>query len=155
MRTFTTPADLQDAVGADLGTTGWTVMAQERVDTMADAIDDHQWIHVDEERAAAGPFGGTIAHGFLTLSWLPTMAAELYDFSAWPAVINYGLDKARFPTPVHVGDRIRAHATLADVAQKSTGTLVTLDLTLEIEGEERPGCLCRFLVLLLGDPAGQ
>lgn len=154
MRTFTTTADLQNAVGTDLGTTGWTVVTQERVGTMADAIDDHQWIHVDEGRAKAGPFGGTIAHGFLTLSWLPTLAGETFDFSAWPALINYGLDKARFPTPVHVGDRVRAHATLADVAVKGTGTLVSLDLALEIEGEERPGCLCRFLVLLLGEPAG-
>ena len=155
MRTFTTTADLLAAEGTELGVTDWTVVTQERVNTMADAIDDHQWIHIDKERAKNGPFGGTIAHGFLTLSWLPTLASGAYDFSAWPALINYGLNKVRFPVPVHVGDRVRARATLAGVAEKGTGTLVTLDLVMEIEGSEKPGCLCQFLVLLLGEPGGR
>lgn len=158
MRTFTTTEELTDAKGEDLGVTDWTTMTQERVNTMADAIDDHQWIHVDKERADAGPFGGPIAHGFLSLSYLPTLAGQTFDFSAWPALINYGLNKARFPVPVHVGDRIRAHAVLAhavlaDVVPKGSGTLVTLDLTLEIEGSDKPGVLCEFLVLLLGEPS--
>jgi len=152
MRTFTTTEELTDAKGEDLGVTDWTTMTQERVNTMADAIDDHQWIHVDKERADAGPFGGPIAHGFLSLSYLPTLAGQTFDFSAWPALINYGLNKARFPVPVHVGDRIRAHAVLADVVPKGSGTLVTLDLTLEIDGSDKPGVLCEFLVLLLGEP---
>jgi acyl dehydratase len=149
MRSFTSTEELTAAKGEDLGVTDWTTMTQERVNTMADAIDDHQWIHVDEERAKDGPYGGTIAHGYLTLALVPTLAGQVFDFSAWGTLINYGLEKVRFPNPVRVGDRVRARVRLADVADKAGGILVTLDLTMEIEGQERPGCISRVLILLL------
>lgn len=149
MRTFTTTDELQAAVGEDLGTSDWMTVTQDRVNTMADAIDDHQWIHVDAVRAKDGPFGGTVAHGYLTLALAPTLAGEVFDFSAWGTLINYGLNKVRFPSPVRVGDRIRVRVRLADVAEKAGGTLVTLELTTEIEGGDRPGCLVEALILLL------
>lgn len=149
MRTFTTTDDLRAAVGEDLGTSDWLTVTQDRVNTMADAIDDHQWIHVDEERAKNGPYGGTIAHGYLTLALVPTLAGQVFDFSAWGTLINYGLEKVRFPEAVRVGDRVRAQVRLGDVTDKAGGTLVTLDLTLEIEGRDRPGCTSQALILLL------
>ena len=102
MRTFTDLAQLADAVGEDLGHTDWLEMTQERVDQFAEATDDHQWIHVDQERAAAGPFGGTIAHGYLTLSLIPHFSHEIFDVQTDGARLNYGLNKVRFPNPVKV-----------------------------------------------------
>ena len=103
MRTFTTFEQLSEAVGEDLGTTGWLEMTQDRVDAFADATDDHQWIHVDVERARAGPFGGTIAHGYLTLSLIPHFIPELFSLQTPGPRLNYGINKARFPHPVKVG----------------------------------------------------
>ena len=110
MRTFTSLDELAGAAGEDLGSTDWLEVSQDRVDLFADATDDHQWIHVDAERAAAGPFGGTIAHGFLTLSLIPFFASQLFDFETPGARLNYGLNKVRFPNPVKVGARVRASA---------------------------------------------
>ena len=110
MRTFTTFEQLEEAVGEVLGPSGWLEMTQQRVDAFADATDDHQWIHVDVERATAGPFGGTIAHGYLTLSLIPRFMPDLFSLKTPGPRLNYGVNKARFPNPVKVGARILSRA---------------------------------------------
>ena len=115
--TYETPADLVDAVGDNYGPTEWIEITQERIDTFADATDDHQWIHVNPERAAAGPFGGTIAHGYLTLSLCARFLGELCAVKQASMGINYGLNKARFPAPVRSGARIRARGELAEATE--------------------------------------
>src|SRR4051794_41564812 len=109
-------AELTAAEGAELGPTGWLVVDQARVDQFAEATDDHQWIHVDPERAAAGPFGGTIAHGYLTLSLLPALMAEVWRVEDARLGINYGLNRVRFPSPVPVGSRVRVVGRLKEAA---------------------------------------
>ena len=150
MRTFTTLEEIADAVGQDLGTTDWLTIDQERVNAFADATDDHQWIHVDLERAAAGPFGGTIAHGYLTLSLLPAFGTQVLRLETPGAKLNYGLNKVRFPAPVPVGSRIRAHARLVDVVDVPAGKQVTFGWTIEIEDVPKPACVAETVVLLLG-----
>src|SRR4051794_27975840 len=115
MRTFTTVEELSAAVGEDLGTTEWLEVTQQRVDAFADATGDHQWIHVDVERAKRGPCGGTIAHGYLTLALIPWFAPQLLERKTPGARLNYGVNKVRFPSPVRVGARIRAGAVLLEV----------------------------------------
>ncbi len=149
MRTFISLDEITDAAGQDLGTTEWVTIDQARVDAFADATDDHQWIHVDTERAAAGPFGGTIAHGYLTLSLLPRFGAELFRLETPGAKLNYGLNKVRFPAPVPVGARIRAHAEVLDVADVPAGKRVTFGWTIEIEDAPKPACVAESVVLLL------
>ncbi|WP_194891540.1 MaoC family dehydratase [Catenulispora pinisilvae] len=149
-RTVTGVAGLLDlgAVGpdtvnpsaVDLGHSSWLAIEQERVNTFADATDDHQWIHVDPERAAAGPFGGAIAHGYLTLSLLIPLWSELLTVTDVAMGVNYGLNKVRFPAPVHVGSRIRAHGTIASVTEVKGGAEVVVDLSVEIEGQDKPAC---------------
>ena len=112
MKTFTGIAEIAAAVGTELGTSDWVTIDQGRIDAFADATGDHQWIHVDAERAKAGPFGTTIAHGFLTLSLLPSFFAQIYRVEGIAMGINYGLGKARFPSPVRVGSRLRATSRL-------------------------------------------
>jgi len=132
-------ADLEHLTGSVIGVSDWWEITQERVNAFADATDDHQWIHVDEERATAGPFGGTIAHGFLTLSLTVAMTAELEMDVGSPAMaINYGLEKVRYPAPVPVGSRIRAHVELASVADVEGGIQVNRKLSIEVEGTEKP-----------------
>ena len=150
MRVFTTIDELGDAVGEDLGTTAWLEVTQERVDAFADATDDHQWIHVDVERAKAGPFGGTIAHGYLTLSLIPRFSTELFRLDTPGPRLNYGLNKVRFPNPVKVGARIRAAAQIAEVSDVPAGKQMVTRYTIEIEGEEKPACVAETVVLLLG-----
>ena len=150
MRVFTTIDELGDAVGEDLGTTEWLEVTQERVDAFADATDDHQWIHVDVERAKAGPFGGTIAHGYLTLSLIPRFSPELFRLDTPGPRLNYGLNKVRFPNPVKVGARIRAAAQIAEVSDVPAGKQMVTRYTIEIEGEEKPACVAETVVLLLG-----
>ena len=149
MRTFTDLTQLRDAVGEELGRTEWLEMTQERVDRFADATDDHQWIHVDRGRAAAGPFGGTIAHGYLTLSLVPFLGSQVFSFDTPGAKLNYGANKVRFPHPVPVGSRVRSHVTLADVTDLPSGKQVVLRHTVEIEGVEKPGLVAETVVLLL------
>src|SRR5215218_4274266 len=103
MRTFISVEELQQAVGEELGSSDWLLIEQSRVDLFADATDDHQWIHVDQARAADGPFGGTIAHGYLTLSLIPWLSSQIFAFETPGARLNYGLNKVRFPAPVRVG----------------------------------------------------
>jgi acyl dehydratase len=150
VRTFTSLDEIAGAAGEELGSTEWLTIDQARVDAFADATDDHQWIHVDAERAAAGPFGGTIAHGYLTLALLPRFGAEVLRLETPGAKLNYGLNKVRFPAPVPVGARIRAHAKVADVTDLPTGTQVTFGWVIEIENVPKPACVAETVVLLVG-----
>ncbi|MQA16059.1 MAG: dehydratase [Pseudonocardiaceae bacterium] len=145
MRVFTGADDLRSAAGEQLGTSDWMTIDQERIDTFADATGDHQWIHVDTEKAAAGPFGTTIAHGFLTLSLLPYLMAQVYRVDGVRMGINYGLNKMRFPAPVPAGSKVRANAELAEVEDVQGGLQLVLRTTLEIEGSDKPGCVAEWV----------
>ena len=147
---FTTVDSLRAAAGGDLGSSGWLLVTQERVDAFAEATGDFQWIHVDRVRAAAGPYGGTLAHGFLTLSLVPVLASEVFRVEVDRPRLNYGLDRVRFPAPVRVGARIRCRVRLAEVTDEPAGVRLTLDHTVELEGGTRPACVARQLVLLPG-----
>jgi acyl dehydratase len=149
MRILDDLAALPDLAGEDLGTSDWLEVDQDRVNLFADATGDHQWIHVDVERATAGPFGGTIVHGYLTLSLLVLLGAQVFRLETPGARLNYGLNKVRFPAPLLVGSRIRSHVTLAGVSTLPTGTQVTLRHTVEIEGHDKPACVAESVVLLL------
>jgi acyl dehydratase len=149
MRVFESPDEVVAAVGEDLGTSDWVELTQERVDAFADATGDHQWIHVDVERAAAGPFGGTIAHGYLTLSLVPWLGSQVFTLAGQGAALNYGTNKVRFPQPVPVGSRIRTHVNVAEAQQVQAGTQVVFRHTIEIEGQDKPGCVAETVVLLL------
>ncbi|MGW2661802.1 MaoC family dehydratase [Nocardia tengchongensis] len=141
------PADLIGLTGQQLGTTEWIEITQEQVDLFADATDDHQWIHTDPRRAAAGPFGGTIAHGYLTLSLAPVAIADVLEIRDLTAALNYGLNKVRFPAPVPVGSKIRTTVTVNDVQQKTSGIEAVFGLTYEIDGGSRPACVADVVVL--------
>jgi len=149
MRVFTTFDEITAAVGEEVGTSEWLTIDQERVNRFAEATDDFQWIHVDVERADAGPFGGTIAHGYLTLSLLPYLGSQIFDLQTPGAKLNYGLNKVRFPTPVRVGSRVRATCTFSQVTDVPAGKQVTMNYVVEIEGESKPALVAEFLVLLL------
>ena len=149
MRTFTSIEEVSSAVGEDLGASDWLTIDQQRVDAFADATDDHQWIHVDVERAKAGPFGGTVAHGYLTISLLPVFGTQVFRLETPGAKLNYGLNKVRFPAPVPVGARIRAHAKVIDVVGVPAGKQVTFGWTIEIEDGPKPACVAETVVLLL------
>ena len=149
MRVFSSLDDIESAVGDDLGHSDWLEITQERIDAFADATGDHQWIHVDPERAARGPFGGTVAHGYLTLSLIPFLAGQIFAFDAPGARINYGTDKVRFPSPVPVGSRIRAHAVIDHLTDLPQGKQLVIRYTIEIEGQNKPGCVADAVVLLL------
>jgi acyl dehydratase len=135
------PDAVRAAVGTHLGFSDWLLMEQERVNTFADATGDHQWIHVDPERAAAGPFGAPIAHGYLTMSLSNYFLPQIIETKGFSAGINYGVDKVRFPSPVKVGDRIRAGAELVDVTDVNGGLQTLVRITIEIEGSDRPACV--------------
>jgi acyl dehydratase len=137
-------AELEALVGKPLGYSEWFEISQHRVNTFADATDDHQWIHLDAERAAAGPFGTTIAHGYLTLSLLVPMWHDILQFEGLRMGINYGLNKVRFPSPVPVGSRIRAGGTLVSVEAVADGALqVVVDFIIEREGGQKPCCIAQ------------
>jgi acyl dehydratase len=149
MRVFTTLDEVSAAVGQELGTSDWLLVEQDRVDMFAEATGDHQWIHVDVERAKAGPFGGTIAHGYLTLSLVPWLGSQVFGLETPGAKLNYGVNKVRFPSPVPVGSRVRAHVSVADVTDLPTGKQMTLRFVVEIEGSDKPACVAETVVLLL------
>ena len=138
-------ADLPGLAGRDLGVSDCLSLDQARIDRFADAADDHQWIHVDPERAAEGPFGAPIAHGFLTLSLIIPLQTELFDVDGVTTKVNYGLDKVRFVSPVKVGDRIRLTAVIAEVIEVPGGVQVVIDETIEIEGGSKPALIARSL----------
>ncbi|WP_433346979.1 MaoC family dehydratase [Microtetraspora malaysiensis] len=130
--------------GKDLGRSGWLEITQERVNTFADATGDHQWIHVDAEKAKDGPFGGTIAHGYLTLSLVIPLFNELLDIQGVKMSVNYGLEKVRFPSPVRVGAKVRLAATVESVSEVAgNGVQMLLDFTVEVEGSDKPACVAR------------
>jgi acyl dehydratase len=135
--------ELAALVGQDLGTSAWVEIDQARIDLFADATGDHQWIHTDPERAKDGPFGTTIAHGYLTLALIIPMWTEILDVRSVRTKVNYGLGKVRFPAPVPVGAKIRAHATLTNVEQIPGGIQGTVDLTVEIDGNPKPACVAQ------------
>jgi acyl dehydratase len=136
---------LKKLVGEHLGYSEWRQITQEQVNLFADATGDHQWIHVDIERANAGPFGGPIAHGYLTLSLAPTLLNEIMQVSGVSMGINYGLNKLRFPAPVPVGSKVRAGASLAGVEDVAGGVQCTLAVTFEIEGGTKPVCVAEIV----------
>ncbi|MFF7790656.1 MaoC/PaaZ C-terminal domain-containing protein [Streptomyces sp. NPDC007991] len=137
--------ELKKLAGSDLGTSEWIEVTQERIDTFADATGDHQWIHVDPEKAKEGPFGAPIAHGYLTLSLFIPLFTELLDVQGVTTKVNYGLNKVRFPSPVKVGSRIRLTAKLAEVAEVPGGVQITVDGAIEIEGGGKPAAVLQSL----------
>ncbi|MFG2331895.1 MaoC family dehydratase [Streptomyces sp. NPDC048604] len=140
-RIFTSAEELTAAVGEQLGYSAWLEIEQKRFDLFAEATGDHQWIHVDPERAAAGPFGRTIAHGYLTLSLLPTLVPQIMRVEGMKMGLNYGTNKVRFPSPVPVGSRLRASAVLTEVTEAGGGVQVTATVTVEREGGDKPVCV--------------
>ena len=145
MKSFEHLAELQALVGQSVGTSDWITVTQERVNLFADATGDHQWIHIDPERAAKGPFGTTIAHGFLTLSLLPEMSASAMEVLDTRMGVNYGLGKVRFPAPVPVGSRLRGHFKLTKYEPLEGGAQLTVEVTMEREGSEKPVCVAESL----------
>jgi Acyl dehydratase len=143
-------ADLREKVGQNVGTTDWFVMDQARIDAFADCTEDRQFIHTDPEAAKAGPFGGTIAHGFLTLSMLARFLQTGFEKPNVKATINYGFDKVRFLTPVHSGKRVRGHFNLKELTEKRPGQWVmTVECTVEIEGTEKPALIADWILQFL------
>lgn len=149
MRVLNNRQEIAESAGTELGVSAWTAIEQERIDLFADATGDRQWIHIDPERAADGPFGATVAHGYLTLSMLPFLAAQAYAFAGDVARVNYGLNKVRFMTPVRVGSRIRDRVKVLEVRDIAKGQQVTLQHTVEIEGADKPACIAEAVVLVM------
>jgi len=146
MKIFESITELEALVGQEVGVSDWTLIDQQRVGLFADATDDHQWIHIDPERAKQGPFGGPIAHGFLTLSLLPHLTASAIGFRDTVLAINYGLNKVRFPSPVPVGSRVRGRFKLLSVEplppqMGHPGAQIVWEVTIEREGSEKPVCV--------------
>lgn len=137
--------DIATAAGKDLGYSDYRVVTQEQVNTFADATDDHQWIHTDPEKAKEGPFGGPIAHGYLTLSLQIAFWSELFDVTGVKTRVNYGLEKVRFPSPVPVGSKIRMKATIAEVDEVKGGYQIAVDQVIEVEGASKPAVVSRGL----------
>lgn len=150
MRTFDNVAAFAAAIDEDLGTSDWLTVTQENINMFADATGDHQWIHVDAEKAASGPFGTTIAHGYLTLALLPTLLAQIYSVDNVALGMNYGANKVRFPAPVPVGSRLRASAKLLAANPIAIGTQFVIQATVEREGAEKPVCIAEVVYVLAG-----
>jgi len=137
--------ELPQLVGTEIGPSDWITISQERINTFADATDDHQWIHVDPERAQDGPFGAPVAHGFLTLSLFIPLWSSIFDIEGVTTKVNYGLDRVRFTSPVTVGSRVRLTATLTKVEEVSGGVQLSTSGVIGIEGQERPAVIVDFL----------
>ncbi len=144
-RVFAHPSELLSAVGETLGPTDWLTIDQPRIDQFADATDDHQWIHVDPEKAAAGPFGACIAHGYLTLSLVNKFLPGLIEVQSTTMGVNYGVEKVRFPNAVRVGQRIRGRGEIVKVEEKPGAVQVNVRVTVEIDGEDRPACVAETI----------
>jgi acyl dehydratase len=149
MRVFNGIDELEKVVGEHLGHSDWHTVTQENVDQFADATGDHQWIHVDTEKAKAGPFGGTIAHGYMTLSLIPMLNAQIYRIDGLSMGINYGANKVRFPAPVPVGSRVRAGAELVELNSTPQGAQAVIRTTIEVEDGEKPACVADTVVVLV------
>ncbi|MDX6286663.1 MAG: hypothetical protein QOG53_2148 [Frankiales bacterium] len=145
VKVLSSAADIHAAVGQELGHSDWLTIDQHRIDQFASATDDHQWIHVDPERAEDGPFGTTIAHGYLTLALLPHLVGQIYTIDGARMRVNYGLNKVRFPSPVKVGARVRARSELIEATDVEGGVQVVVRSTIEVEGGERPACVAEHV----------
>jgi acyl dehydratase len=141
MRTISGLDELKQAEGQDLGKSDWHEVTQQAIDAFADVTGDHQWIHVDSERAKETPFGGTIAHGYYTLSLAPMFTGQIFSLDGFAFAVNYGLNKVRFPAPLPVGSRVRMHARLKGLDDLPGGAQLTVEVTFEREGEEKPVCV--------------
>lgn len=146
--TLTGPDEVKGAIGRELGVSDWYEVTQETIDRFADVTGDHQWIHVDPERAAQTPFGGTIAHGLFTLSLGPKFSYEIMDMQGFAFGVNYGYDRVRFPAPLPVGQKVRMRATLTKVEDVPGGIQITVTQTFEVEGGEKPVCVAESLARL-------
>ncbi|WP_269305814.1 MaoC family dehydratase [Aeromicrobium sp. HA] len=149
MTTFNSIEELRNAVGTDLGASRWFELTQDRIDVFADNTEDRQWIHIDPERAKDGPFGTTVAHGFLTLSLLAAMFGDLVDVKGVTAGINYGLNKVRFPAPAPVGSRVRGHGKIVEVTEIPGGVQMVTAVTVEREGSDKPVCVAESVNRIL------
>jgi acyl dehydratase len=145
MRTITGLDELKQAEGEDLGASDWHEVTQDDIDTFADVTGDHQWIHVDRERARDTPFGGTIAHGYYTLSLAPHLNEQILALEGFAFAVNYGLNRVRFPAPLPVGSRVRMHAKLKQLEDVPGGAQMTMELTFEREGGDKPVCVAETL----------
>lgn len=137
--------ELRQRIGQEIAVSEWMTITQERINAFADATDDHQWIHIDRARAAQSPWGGTIAHGFLTLSLLPHFLGETIGFPPGKMSVNYGLNRVRFPAPVRAGKRVRARIALAALEDVPEGVQITWRVTIELEGNEKPACVAESI----------
>lgn len=149
VKIFTDVEGLKSAVGTELGTSEWLTIDQTRIDRFADATDDHQWIHIDRVRALTGPYGTTIAHGYLSLSLLPALAAQIYRVEEFRMTMNYGLDRVRFPAPVTCGSRVRSTVRLNDLKETESGVQLLLNHTMTTEHGARPAVVADQLRLLV------
>lgn len=140
-RVFRSVDELRAAVGEEMGPTEWQEIDQKRIDLFAEATGDHQWIHVDPQRAAGGPFGTTIAHGYLTLSLIPSLTPQLFEVEGVKMGVNYGVNKVRFPSPVPVGSRVRASAQVSEVSEVTGGVQLVTRITIEREDGDKPVCV--------------
>jgi acyl dehydratase len=155
MHVITSLDQARDLIGVDLGVTEWCEIDQDRISGFADVTGDHTWIHVDVDRARReGPYGDTIAHGYLTLSMVPFFCFQLYQLRTPGVRLNYGLDKVRFPQPVPVGSRLRGRAVILGVPEVPAGHQFTVRCTIEIEGEAKPACVAETIVLIPHLPTG-
>jgi acyl dehydratase len=145
MTTIAQPKDLLTMIGQELGSSPWLDVTQARINLFADATDDHQWIHVDVERAKSGPFGEPIAHGYLTLSLLIPLWSEILLIEEMDMAVNYGLNKVRFPAPVPAGSRVQVTATLADAEEVAGGIQATVDAVMRVEGADKPVCIAQMV----------
>ncbi len=147
MIVYKTVNDLENLVGQEIGVSDWVLIEQNRINQFAESTGDFQWIHVDPEKAKSGPFGTTIAHGFLTLSLLPSLMNGAFQIEKFSAALNYGLDKVRFPSPVPVGSRLRGKFQLASWEKiEGNGAQLTLNMTIECEGSSKPACIAEPIV---------
>lgn len=151
VRVFKSLDDFRAAVGQSLGTSDWIEVTQEMVDGFAEATGDRQWIHIDRERAEGGPFGGTIAHGFLTLSLVPVLTTSIYRLEGNSMIVNYGADNLRFTSPVPTGSRVRASAVLDSLEDGPTTSRAKVSVTVEVEGISKPACVVTVIYVLAPD----
>ena len=149
MRTINGIDEFESLIGQELGSSEWLTMDQDAINAFADVTGDHQWIHVDEARAAEGPYGATIVHGFFTLSLIPKFSTEVFTIEGVSIRVNYGLNKVRFLQPVVVDSRLRGTISVKDVIRGDKGTQVILEHTIEIDGQDRPACVAEVVTLLV------
>jgi acyl dehydratase len=150
VRVISSIQDAVDAVGQELGVSQWVAVDQDRINAFADTTGDHQWIHVDVERAKETPFGGTIAHGYFTLSLIPALSRQVFGMEGFTFALNYGLNRVRFPSPMPVGQKVRCTVKVAEVQEIPGGVQTMMEMTLEREGGEKPVCVAETLVRAYG-----